>query len=313
MDKGKIVILLMMCLLMAAGMGHAASSLVDAKRTAGIEKKLKRNPGDMSLRCEYVGALLSQGDTARAEEVLDYGMRLGEAGCLYIHRARIAMDRKRLTQAAACCASAVGTGLLPDEEPLILLVDSMTRGGVAARLDKDGKANKSDYYALKGLGQIRLHDGDTLAALQCYQEAYRRGDTLLVGLIDSLKGAESVQSDSVVARIEFTRTYKKMEVTCKLNGLKIKAEVDTAATESSISGVETQFILKNEYVSKGDIVDNSVLIVRELDFGEGMLLRDVRLHHKRNQESPVVLCLADLRRLGNVVINEREKVLEVRR
>jgi hypothetical protein len=60
-------------------------------------------------------------------------------------------------------------------------------------------------------------------------------------------------------------------------------------------------------------VDNKVMIVRELDFGNGLILSGIRLHHRRSQESPVVLCLEDLRRLGKVVINEREKVLEVRR
>ena len=283
------------------------------KQTAGLEKKLKKAPGNVEMRCEYVGVLLQEGDTSKAEEALEYGLKLSEAGCLYIHRARIALNRNKTSQAAIHCASAVGSGLLPEEEPLIYYVDSVSGGAVAMRLDRSSKSDKSGTNAVKGLGQIRMHEGDTAAALLCYKEAVRRGDTLLVALIDSLKQAETLTEDSVVARIAFTRTNGKMEVQCKLNGLKIKAEVDTAATESTISGVETSFILKNEYVSKSEIVDNKVLIVRELDFGNELILKGIRLHYMRSQESPVILCLGDLRRLGKVVINEREKVLEVRR
>ena len=283
------------------------------KQTAGLEKRLKKAPGNVEVRCEYVGALLQEGDTSKAEEALDYGLKLGEAGCLYIHRARIALNRNMTSQAAIHCASAVNTGLMPEDEPLVYYVDSVSGGAVAMRLDRSVKADKAGTNAAKGLGQIRMHAGDTAAALVCYKEAVRRGDTLLVAVIDSLKQVETFTEDSVVARIAFTRTNGKIEVQCKLNGLKIKAEVDTAATESTISGVETSFILKNEYMSKSEIVDNKVLIVRELDFGNGLVLKGIRLHHMRSQESPVILCLEDLRRLGKVVINEREKVLEIRR
>ena len=298
-----------MCLLLASTLVVYGAD----KQTAGLEKRLKKAPGNVEMRCEYVGVLLQEGDTSKAEEALEYGLKLSEAGCLYIHRARIALNRNKTSQAAIHCASAVGSGLLPEEEPLIYYVDSVSGGAVAMRLDRSSKSDKSGTNAVKGLGQIRMHEGDTAAALLCYKEAVRRGDTLLVALIDSLKQAETLTEDSVVARIAFTRTNGKMEVQCKLNGLKIKAEVDTAATESTISGVETSFILKNEYVSKSEIVDNKVLIVRELDFGNELILKGIRLHYMRSQESPVILCLGDLRRLGKVVINEREKVLEVRR
>ena len=298
-----------MCLLLASTVLACGAE----KKTVGLEKKLKKAPGNVEVRCEYVGVLLQEGDTSKAEEALDYGLKLGEAGCLYIHRARIALNRNKTSQAAIHCASAVNTGLLPEEEPLIYYVDSVSGGAVAMRLDRNSKSDKAGTNAVKGLGQIRMHEGDTAAALLCYKEAVRRGDTLLVALIDSLKQGETLTEDSVVARIAFTRTYEKIEVQCKLNGLKIKAEVDTAATESTISGVETSFILKNEYVSKSEIVDNKILIVRELDFGNELILNGIRLHYRRTQESPVILCMEDLRRLGKVVINEREKVLEVRR
>ena len=302
-----------LCLLLLCGSGFLRANQADQKAARKLEQRLRKTPGDMTLRCEYVDVLLQLGDTVQAEETLDYGERLGEAGCMYLHRARIALSRGNTAHAALFCASAVNTGTLPDDEPLIMHVDSLTRGGVATRLDKTAKASKANTNALRALGQLRIHQGDTAAALTYYQEAYRRGDTTLISLIDSLRPSQLQTEDTVVARIPFTRTGDKIELTCHLNGLRIKAEIDTTATESSISGVETSFILKNDYVSRQDIIDNRVIVVREMKMGDGLVMRDVRLRYRRTQESPLILCLADLRRLGRVVINEREKVLEIRR
>ena len=102
-----------------------------------------------------------------------------------------------------------------------------------------------------------------------------------------------------------------MEVNCTINGLKIKAEVDTTAKESTISGVETTFMLKNNYVTMENVVNDNTLIIREIDFGEGLVLRGVRLHYIRAQEGTVIFCLEDLRRLGTVVINEEKKELHI--
>jgi hypothetical protein len=71
-------------------------------------------------------------------------------------------------------------------------------------------------------------------------------------------------------------------------------------------------MVKNNYVTNENIVNDNTLIIREISFGEGLVLRGIRLHHRRTQESPVILCLDDLRQLGNVRINEEKKVIEIR-
>ena len=163
------------------------------------------------------------------------------------------------------------------------------------------------------MGQLCLEKGDTIGATCYYREAVRRGQTELEVVLDSLLKEDVKVEDTLIARIPYTRVSGRIEVSCKLNGLSIKAEIDTSATESSISSVETNFILKNDYVSSNEIVDNSILVVRELDLGQGIILRGIRLHHKRSQEGPIIISPKDMKPIGNIVINEKEKVIEVRK
>jgi len=315
MKTAKIYIGILLGLVVLIGQAAFAADKksADKKALQKMEQQLKMTPGDRKLRRTYVEKLLAAGDTTRAEESIEYGLKLGEDAYLYLYRADIAWHQGNIANAAIYCVSAVNLGLMPHDEPMILTIDSLSGGGVAMRLDKTQKATKSNTYALKALGQICMEAGDTLGALRYYQEAVRRGDTELEVMVDMLREQDVEAEDTVIARIPYTRTGGKIEVSCKLNGLSIKAEIDTTATESSISSVETNFIIKNDYVSQNEIVDNSILVIKELDLGNGMILKGIRLHHKRSQEGPVILCLSDLRALGRVVINEKEKVIEIRK
>jgi hypothetical protein len=70
-------------------------------------------------------------------------------------------------------------------------------------------------------------------------------------------------------------------------------------------------MLKNEYVSRDDIIDNIYVIVKRLEIGEGMALRNIRLRYIENQDNPLILCLRDLERLGGIQINTEKRVLIV--
>ena len=291
-----------------------AGECLGAKSTrAGLEKAVKRSPGNLELRCELIGVLLTEGDTVAAEQQLDYAQKLSDGSCLRIHRAQVALNRGKVNDAAGHCAVAVKNGLMPQDEPLIFRVDSLSGGVVTTRLKMTTRKDKADVNSPAGLGQLLLQQGDTTDAVAYLREAYRRGDTTLRALIDSLAGIviPVAEDSSQVMTIAFVRNLGKIELNCKLNGLKIKAELDTVAKESSISGVETTFMLKNNFATREDVVDNMTLMIREIDFGEGLVLRDVRLHYRKTQESPVIFCLDDLRRLGEVRINEEKKVLEI--
>lgn len=291
-----------------------------------LEKAVQKAPGDMGLRCELIGTMLAEGDTVAAEEQLTYAMRLRSAGCLHIHHGRIALGRGKRIDAAADCAQAVAAGLMPDDEPFVYQMDSTLPHLVTMRLRMAMQKEKANAFIPTGIGQLALQRGDTAAAITAYKEACQRGDTTLKAVVDSLeevinranganwtnKTNESTDSLSeATARIAFTRNGGKIEVQCAINGLEIKAEVDTTATESTISTVEAHFMLKNSYVTQENVVNDNTLIIREIDFGEGLILRGVRLHHRRTQEETVIFCLSDLKQLGTVVINEEKKELQL--
>ena len=116
----------------------------------------------------------------------------------------------------------------------------------------------------------------------------------------------------MIAQIPFLNQTGELELKGKINGLAIRITVDTTATQSTISGVETLFMLKNEYVSRDDIIDNIFVIAKRLEIGEGMVLRDIRLRYIENQDCPLILCLHDLERLGRIQILPEKRVLTIR-
>lgn len=303
----------------------------------GLEKAMKKAPGDITVRCALIGVMLTEGDTAAAEEQLAFALKLEQAGCLYVHRGQIALSRGKYIDAAADCTQAVAAGLMPDEEAFIYRMDSMPPHLVSMRLKMAMQKDKGNAALPTGLGQLQLHRGDTAGAISAFREAYHRGDTTMQAMVDSLQrggkaasyssglihstapeggtspvsGEESVRQSEPVGRIVFTRKGERMEVSCTINGLKIKAEVDTTAKESTISSVEAHFMLKNNYVSQENVINDNTLIIRETDFGDGLVLRGVRLHHRRAQEETVIFCLADLRQLGTVVIHEEKREIQI--
>ena len=324
--------------------GGAKSATLPTDRK-GLEKAMKKAPGDIAVRCALIGVMLTEGDTAAAEEQLAFALKLEQAGCLYVHRGQIAMSRGKYIDAAADCVQAVAAGLMPDEEAFIYRMDSMPPHLVSMRLKMAMQKDKGNAALPTGLGQLQLHRGDTAGAISAFREAYHRGDTTMQAMVDSLQrggkaasyssglihslppsgyspyprgrvespvsGEELSQSEKIIGRIAFTRKGERMEVSCTINGLKIKAEVDTTAKESTISSVEAHFMLKNNYVSQESVINDNTLIIRETDFGDGLVLRGVRLHHRRAQEETVIFCLADLRQLGTVVIHEEKREIQI--
>ena len=89
--------------------------------------------------------------------------------------------------------------------------------------------------------------------------------------------------------------------------------LDSTATQSSISGVETMFMLKNNYLTKEDIHENTAVVIKHLELTEAVRLENVRFKYVAGQEEPGILCLRDLERLGRVRINENKRVIEITR
>lgn len=261
-----------------------------ATETERLVRELKRSPGDMELHCRMAQAQLAEGDTAAAEKTLDYALKLKETSCLYMQKARIQLAKQDFYSAARHCAQAVKAGMKPEEDSLIFWIDSLSSGGVRVgiqRLATEDKKNDALQYGLEQMekSEVRNQKSDV-----SHQQA---------------------EEDSIIAEIPFLNQTERLEMKGKINGLPLRLSVDTTATESSISGVETMFMLKNEYISKADIHDNTAVIIKRLEIGESVEMKDITLQHKATQEQSVILCLGDLERLGHIRIDDKKRMLVI--
>ena len=283
-----------MCVLACEAQG-AKRPVTETERLA---RELKRSPGDMDLHCQMAQAQLAEGDTAAAEKTLDYALKLKETPCLYMQKARIQLAQQDFYSAARYCAQAVKAGMKPEEDSLIFRIDSLSSGGVRVgiqRLATEDKKNDALRYGLEQMEKSAIsHQPSAIS--------HQKSDV----------SHQQPEEDSIIAEIPFLNQTERLEMKGKINGLPIRLSVDTTATRSSISGVETMFMLKNEYISKADIRDNNTAVmIKRLEIGESVVLNDITLQHRATQEQSVILCVGDLERLGRIRIDDKKRMLVI--
>ncbi len=288
------VIGLLVCVLVCEAQG-AKRPVTETERLA---RELKRSPGDMELHCRMAQAQLEERDTAAAEKTLDYALKLKETPCLYMQKARIQLARQDFYSAARYCAQAVKAGMKPEEDSLIFRIDSLSSGGVRVgiqRLATEDKKNDALQYGLEQMEKSAVRNQPSAISHQPSDVSHQQAE-----------------EDSIIAEIPFLNQTERLEMKGKINGLPIRLSVDTTATRSSISGVETMFMLKNEYISKADIRDNNTAVmIKRLEIGESVVLNDITLQHRATQEQSVILCMGDLERLGRIRIDDKKRMLVI--
>ena len=141
-----------------------------------------------------------------------------------------------------------------------------------------------------------------------------------------LKGLQSNKEESTTAlgtaEIPFTREHGICRVNCSINGLPLYFVFDTGASDVTLSMVEANFMLKNDYLSEqdlsgtcryitadGSISEGTVVTLREVNFG-GLTMKNVKASIVRNQKAPLLLGQSVLSRLGHIEIdNENRKIV----
>lgn len=129
--------------------------------------------------------------------------------------------------------------------------------------------------------------------------------------------------DEKVVEVPFTKDSGICKVKCTINGLPLSFYFDTGAADVTISSVEAQFMLKNDYLSSSDvkgsayygtadgsITAGTVIVLRKVDFG-GLELTNVRASVVDNQKAPLLLGQSVLGRLGKVEIDNLKHVLKI--
>ena len=105
------------------------------------------------------------------------------------------------------------------------------------------------------------------------------------------------------------------KVPCSVNGLKLKFIFDTGASTISISSSIAKMMLDNDYLNQSDIkgvgasviadgsiVDHTIINLRTVEIG-GLVLNNVEAVVINNQDSPLLLGLSAIRKLGKVSIS----------
>ncbi len=126
-----------------------------------------------------------------------------------------------------------------------------------------------------------------------------------------------------IAEVPFERRNGVTEVRCSINSLPLYFIFDTGAGDVTISSVEANFMLKNGYLTKkdilgrqnymtanGEIAEGTVINLNHVEFG-GMTLSNVRASVVKSQNAPLLLGQTVLSRLGKIEIDNEKKVLKI--
>ena len=123
---------------------------------------------------------------------------------------------------------------------------------------------------------------------------------------------ENYVYEDVVIEVPFTKEGEVLKVKCQINTLPLYFIFDTGASDVSMSDVEANFMLKNDYLLSQDIVgkqnyltadgnisEGTVINLRNVNFG-GLDLNNVKASIVKNQKAPLLLGQSVLNRLGKI-------------
>lgn len=114
------------------------------------------------------------------------------------------------------------------------------------------------------------------------------------------------------------------EVPCTINGLPLKFIFDTGASDVTISSVEANFMLKNDYLTMkdfkgsrkyitadGDISEGAVICIKEVLVGD-VTLKNIEASVVKNQKAPLLLGQSVLERFGKITIDNENSTLIIK-
>ena len=137
------------------------------------------------------------------------------------------------------------------------------------------------------------------------------------------KDGAKEEFDEQVSEVQFTKDGGVYKVKCEINKLPLHFIFDTGASDVSISSVEANFMLKNNYLvpsdfmgkqnylnANGDITEGTVINLRNVDFA-GLSLTNIKASVVKNQTAPLLLGQSVLGKLGKIEIDNERRLLKV--
>jgi clan AA aspartic protease (TIGR02281 family) len=133
------------------------------------------------------------------------------------------------------------------------------------------------------------------------------------------------EKQTITTEVPFTKEGGVCKVKCSINNLPLHFVFDTGASDVTLSMVEANFMLKNDYLTEKDIIGNqhymdangdisvgTVVNLRTVVFGD-LELNNVRASVVRNQKAPLLLGQSVLSRIGKIEIDNENNVIKVTR
>lgn len=130
-------------------------------------------------------------------------------------------------------------------------------------------------------------------------------------------------SFSIGQTIQMVKEDGVYKIPCKLNGVPMTFILDTGASNVVISITEASFMLKNGYLKEADFIGIEKYKIANGEFAEGtkVMLKSIQIGHLflynveasilHSRNSPLLLGLSLLERLGNIEIDNERALLKV--
>jgi len=134
--------------------------------------------------------------------------------------------------------------------------------------------------------------------------------------IEDLRKKVGEPKEELLTEVSIKRhTGGTFEIPCKVNGLDLNMLFDTGASDVTISSVEANFMLKNDYLSKddvkgkkyyqianGDLTEGTVITLKEVKVGDAVL-KNVDASVVTSQKAPLLLGQSVMERFGTITID----------
>ena len=199
-----------------------------------------------------------------------------------------------------------------------------------ARMDRAADALKALEEAFKKGFRRFAHlehddDMDSLRDLPEYKALVREYKDKPVEEIFEEPDITTESAEALISEIQMKKmpggTY---EVPCTINGLPLKFIFDTGASDVTLSSVEANFMLKNDYLSEkdfkgsrryltadGSIANGAVVRIKEVKVGD-VTLNNIDASVVKSQKAPLLLGQSVLERFGTITIDNQSNKLIIK-
>ena len=168
-------------------------------------------------------------------------------------------------------------------------------------------------------------DMDSLRNLPEYKALIREYKDKPVEEMSEEPEITTESAEALISEIQMKKmpggTY---EVPCTINGLPLKFIFDTGASDVTLSSVEANFMLKNDYLSEkdfkgsrryltadGSIANGAIVRIKEVKVGD-CTLKNIEASVIKNQKAPLLLGQSVLERFGSITIDNQNNRLIIK-